>query len=178
MPLEHFLIQVAASNVIPLTEISHGAFFRSFPSLVYFIVATLMEKIVGPLSTGSLRLAAADVKVNPIVRFNYFQILTFYCQQCFGPRDFRYVGPSLPADLSNNFLMEEFSRRCLVGKIVDRNFRVFGVDPLKMQRTPVPYFMNGQFEMPLKRFACESPIKELDYDHSVVPMEKPLRKSC
>lgn len=32
-----------------------------------------MEKIVGPLSAGSLRLASTDVKVNPIVRFNYFR---------------------------------------------------------------------------------------------------------
>ncbi|KAI5639605.1 hypothetical protein M9H77_00142 [Catharanthus roseus] len=195
MPLEHSLIQVvgitnsgayleAASNVIPFSAPSHGAFVRSSPSPVYFTVATLMEKIVGPLSAGSLRLASTDVKVNPIVRFNYFR----------NPGDVeRYVGPSLPADLSNDFLMGEFCRRtvttiwhyhegCLVGKVVDRNFRVFGVDalkpPLRMQRTPAPYFMNGQSEMPRKRFAYESPIEELDYDRSVVPMEKPLGKSC
>ncbi len=52
---------------------SHGAFVRSSPSPVYFTVATLMEKIVGPLSAGSLRLASTDVKVNPIVRFHYFR---------------------------------------------------------------------------------------------------------
>lgn len=46
--------------------------------------------------------------------------------------------------------------------------------PLRMQRTPVPYFMNGQSERPRKRFAYESPIEELYYDRSVVPMEKPL----
>ena len=48
----------------------------------------------------------------------------------------------MPADLSNDFLMGEFCRRtvttiwhyhggCLVGKVVDRNFRVFGVDALR-----------------------------------------------
>lgn len=78
MPLEHSLIQVvgitnsgayleAASNVIPFSAPPHGAFVRSSPSPVYFTVATLMEKIVGPLSAGSLRLASTDVKVNPIV---------------------------------------------------------------------------------------------------------------
>jgi len=30
-----------------------------------------MEKITGPLSAGSLRLALEDVRVNPIVRLNY-----------------------------------------------------------------------------------------------------------
>jgi len=46
--------------------------------------------------------------------------------------------------------------------------------PLRRQRTPVPYFMNEQSERPRKRFAYESPIEELYYDRSVVPMEKPL----
>lgn len=48
--------------------------------------------------------------------------------------------------------------------------------PLRMQRTPAPYFMNGQSERPRKRFAYKSPIEELYYDRSVVPMEKPLGK--
>ncbi|KAK4357660.1 hypothetical protein RND71_023270 [Anisodus tanguticus] len=42
--------------------LSHGDFVRSSPSPVYFTVATLMEKIVGPLSVGSLKLASTDVK--------------------------------------------------------------------------------------------------------------------
>ncbi|KAI5664219.1 hypothetical protein M9H77_23542 [Catharanthus roseus] len=124
----------ATSNVIPFFAPSHGALVRSSPSPVYFTMATLMEKIVGPLSAGCLRLASTDVKVNPIVRFNYFQ----------NPGDVeRYVGPSSSANLSNDFLMGEFFHRtvttiwhshegCLVGKVVDRNFRVFGVDALKV----------------------------------------------
>jgi hypothetical protein len=31
--------------------------------------------------------------------------------------------------------------------------------PLWMQRTPAPFFMNGQSERPRKRFAYESPIE-------------------
>ncbi|KAI5679534.1 hypothetical protein M9H77_00761 [Catharanthus roseus] len=177
MPLEHSLIQVvgitntgayleAASNVIPFSTSGHGAFVRSSSLPVYFTVATLMEKIVGPLSVGSLRLASTDVRVNPIVRFNYFrnpvdlkrcvngtrkihEVLKsrtmdrLKYQQWYGPRDFRYVGASLPSDLSNDHLMGEFCRRtvttiwhyhggCLVGKVVDRNFRVFGMDSLRV----------------------------------------------
>lgn len=55
-------------------------------------------------------------------------------------------------------------------------FQIMDEPPLRMQRTPAPYFMNGQSEMPRKRIAYESPIEELDYDRSVVPMEKPLGK--
>ena len=83
VPLEHSLIQVvgitkggayveAASNVIPFASPARSVFIRTPSSPLYLTMATLMEKIVGPLSTGSLRLASTDVRVNPIVRFNYF----------------------------------------------------------------------------------------------------------
>lgn len=52
-------------------------------------------------------------------------------------------------------------------------FQIMDEPPLRMQRTPAPYFMNGQSEMPRKRIAYESPIEELDYDRSVV---QPLGK--
>jgi (R)-mandelonitrile lyase len=172
MPLEHSLIQVvgitnsgayleAASNVIPFASPARSVFIRNPASPLYLTVATLMEKITGPLSAGSLRLASTDVRVNPIVRFNYFsnpgdvercvngtreigdvlrsrsmEDLKF--REWFGGRDFRYVGP---VDQSNDRLMGEFCRRtvitiwhyhggCLVGKVVDRNFRVIGIDAL------------------------------------------------
>lgn len=38
------------NNVIQFSAPSHGAFLRSSPSPVYLTVATLMEKILGPLS--------------------------------------------------------------------------------------------------------------------------------
>ncbi|XP_043711450.1 (R)-mandelonitrile lyase-like [Telopea speciosissima] len=83
MPLEHSLIQVvgitnsgayleAASNVIPFASPARSVFIRNPASPLYLTVATLMEKITGPLSAGSLRLASTDVRVNPIVRFNSF----------------------------------------------------------------------------------------------------------
>lgn len=177
VPLEQSLIQVvgittsgayleAASNAIPFASPGHNFFSRTPPSPVYFTVATLMEKIVGPLSAGSLRLASTDVRVNPIVRFNYFSdpadtercvngtrkiadvlrsrsMEDFKFYQLFGDRDFRYIGPPLPIDISNDRLMGEFCRRtvntiwhyhggCLVGKVVDRNFRVLGIQALRV----------------------------------------------
>ncbi|KAF3633698.1 hypothetical protein FXO38_25435 [Capsicum annuum] len=74
---------------------SHGAFFKSTPSPVYFTVETLMEKIVGPFSAGSLRLASTDVKVNPLVSSIAVTTISHY-----------HGG-------------------CLVRKVVDRNLRLF-----------------------------------------------------
>ncbi|KAL0294154.1 UNVERIFIED_CONTAM: (R)-mandelonitrile lyase-like [Sesamum calycinum] len=61
----------AASNVIPFASTARSVFIRNLASPLYLTAATLMEKITGPLSAGSLRLASTDVRVNPIVRFNY-----------------------------------------------------------------------------------------------------------
>lgn len=76
-PLEHSLIQVvgitdsgafieAASNAIPFASPDRSVFLRAPSSPLYLTVATLIEKIA---STGSLRLASTDVRVNP---FHYF----------------------------------------------------------------------------------------------------------
>ncbi|KAL2458695.1 (R)-mandelonitrile lyase-like [Forsythia ovata] len=177
MPLEHSLIQVvgittsgayleAASNIIPFASPARPIFIRSPGSSVYLTVATLMEKVVGPLSAGSLRLASTDVRVNPNIFFNYFSnpgdlercvngtrkigdVLNsramddFKFHQWFGGREFRYAGSPLPADLSNDAHVEEFCRRtvstiwhyhggCLVGKVVDRNLKVTGIDSLRV----------------------------------------------
>jgi mandelonitrile lyase len=82
-PLEYSLIQVvgisevgayleAASTVIPFASPARGVFIRTPSSPLYLTVATLTEEIVGLLSIGSLRLVSTDVRVNPIVRVNYF----------------------------------------------------------------------------------------------------------
>ncbi|CAK7325070.1 unnamed protein product [Dovyalis caffra] len=129
MPLEHSLIQVvgitnsgayleAASNVIPFASPARSVFIRNPASPLYLTVATLMEKITGA----------------PLCRFT---------PGMFWGRDFRYVGPALPVDQSNDRLMGEFCHRtvstiwhyhggCLVGKVVDRNFRVIGINALRV----------------------------------------------
>nr|GMD32235.1 (R)-mandelonitrile lyase-like [Ipomoea batatas] len=177
IPLEYSLIQVvgitgsgsyleAASNFIPFASPVNSVFIRAPASPVYLAVATLMQKISGPASTGSLRLASPDVRVNPIVRFNYFsdagdlqkcisgarmigELLktrsmdVFKFDQRFGERDFRYVGPALPVNQSDDNLMGEFCREtvstiwhyhggCVVGKVVDGDFKFTGIDGLRV----------------------------------------------
>ncbi|KAI3437163.1 GMC_OxRdtase_N domain-containing protein [Psidium guajava] len=177
MPLEHSLIQVvgitksgayieAASNVISFASPARAVFLHTPSSMLNVTVATLMGKIAGPLSSGSLRLASTDVRINPIVRFNYFSKLVdlercisstrkigevlrshsldyFKFRDWYGNREFAYVGPPLPADLSNSTAMAEHCRRtvttiwhyhggCVVGKVVDKEFQVLGVNALRI----------------------------------------------
>ncbi|GAV81368.1 GMC_oxred_N domain-containing protein/GMC_oxred_C domain-containing protein [Cephalotus follicularis] len=177
IPLEHSLIQVvgitqtgtyveAASNIIPFASPARSVFIRTPSSPLYLTVATLMEKIVGPLSSGSLRLASTDIRVNPIVRFNYFSnpvdvercvngtrkigdvlrtrsMEDFKFHEWLGARNFRFVGPALPVDQSDDLRMADFCRRtvstiwhyhggCVVGKVVDRDFCVIGIDALRV----------------------------------------------
>ncbi|XP_052182066.1 (R)-mandelonitrile lyase-like, partial [Diospyros lotus] len=67
----------------------------------------------------------------------------FKLRDWFGNRDFRYVGPGLPVDQANDVVMGEFCRRtvrtiwhyhggCVVGKVVDRRFKVIGMDGLRV----------------------------------------------
>ncbi|XP_044487578.1 (R)-mandelonitrile lyase-like [Mangifera indica] len=177
IPLDHSLIQVvgitelgayveAASNVIPFASPARSIFIGTPSSPLYVTVATLMEKIIGPVSSGTLRLASTDIRVNPIVRFNYFSnpvdiercingtrkigdILRsrsmdiFKFRDWFGTRNFRFVGPALPVDQSNHAQMANFCRRtvstiwhyhggCVVGKVVDGEHRVLGIDALRI----------------------------------------------
>lgn len=178
VPLDHSLIQVvgitssgtyleAASNIVPFASPALPILIRSPGSSTnYVTVATVMEKIVGPLSSGSLRLASTDVRVNPIVRFNYFSnpgdlelcingtrkigdvlrsraMDDFKFHQWFGGREFRYVGSALPHDHWNDEAMGEFCRRtvstiwhyhggCLMGKVVDGNLKVIGIEGLRV----------------------------------------------
>jgi len=177
MPLDRSLIQVvgitesgsyleAASNVIPFASLSHSVFVESPTAPLYLTVATIMEKISGPMSYGSLQLASTDVRINPIIRFNYFSdprdlemcvagmrkighmlmgrsLEVFKFTTWYGDRNFRFLGPSLPMDLSDDTLMGGFCRRtvntiwhyhggCLVGKVVDRDLRVIGINALRV----------------------------------------------
>ncbi|XP_075505290.1 (R)-mandelonitrile lyase-like [Primulina tabacum] len=176
-PLDHSLIQVvgvtslgayleAASNIIPFASPARPVFIRNPGISVHLTVATLMEKIIGPLSAGSLTLSSTDVRVNPTVRFNYFSnpgdlercvngtrkigdilrsraLDDFKFHEWFGAREFRYVGPELPVDQSNDAEMREFCRRtvstiwhyhggCLVGKVIDKNLKLIGIDGLRV----------------------------------------------
>lgn len=175
IPLDHSLIQVvgitgsgnyieAASNIIPFVSPPRPIFIRTPSTVVYLSVATIMEKIAQPASTGSLRLGSTDVRINPIVRFNYFanqadleacvegvrrigELLRSRSMEVFRfggeGGEFRILGPSLPNNLSDSFTMAEFCRRtvstiwhyhggCVVGRVVDGDFRVMGIDSLRV----------------------------------------------
>ncbi|WOK98294.1 hypothetical protein Cni_G07004 [Canna indica] len=156
----------AASNVMPFLSPSRTAFL-SHPSFPLFMnVATVMAKVAGPLSSGSLRLASLDARDNPLVRFNYFARVEDLARCVNGVRrlrdvlygrsmarlrmrsarrrrDFRFVGPTLPRNMSNNVEVARFCRRtvatlwhyhggCVSGKVVDGEFRVMGAAALRV----------------------------------------------
>ncbi|RLN11330.1 (R)-mandelonitrile lyase-like [Panicum miliaceum] len=86
VPIDHSLIQVvgipsangaasyleAASYIVPLAPAlrSAGPFIGS-SSPLYVTVATIMEKVPGPLSEGSLWLSSTNPLESPPLRFNY-----------------------------------------------------------------------------------------------------------
>ncbi|XP_054779566.1 LOW QUALITY PROTEIN: (R)-mandelonitrile lyase-like [Prosopis cineraria] len=146
IPLESSLIQVvgitdsgayieASSNLVPFTSsFPHSLFIGAPLSPIYIMVASIVTKIAGPVSSGFLRLSSTDVKLNPILRFNYFSnpidigrcvngtrkisevlrsraMRDFKFRNWLGAEDFRFVGPALPIDESNFGDMEEFCRR-------------------------------------------------------------------
>lgn len=130
-------------------------------------VVVVGGKVSRPLSTGSLSLKSSiDVTVSPSVRFNYYSN-TEDLHQCgnlveilrkvlgtqameeykfpgiLGPNHFRYVGPSLPEDSSDEESIATFCREtlstfwhthggCLVDKVVDSRLKVIGVDSLRV----------------------------------------------
>lgn len=180
VPLEHSLIQVvgithngtfleAASNVVSFRP-PRFPFLPAASSPLHLTVATIIEKVAGPTSVGSLRLATLNVRDNPLVRFNYFatkedldrcvvgmrkvaEVLEARSMEEFrmtmgwwsgdGRREFRFVGAALPANRDDDAVMVEFCRRtvstiwhyhggCVVGKVVDGEYRVTGVSGLRV----------------------------------------------
>ncbi|KAI3711931.1 hypothetical protein L1987_70480 [Smallanthus sonchifolius] len=142
--LHHSLIQVvgitdsgayleASSTVRPFPWRVHTSHRRSHSSPMSFSVANIMEKIIGPLSPGSLRLASTEITTNPIVRFNYFSNPVDLERCVNGTRrigallrtramagfrfwnrrraEFRFVGARLPANQSSDEDMGAFCRR-------------------------------------------------------------------
>uniref|UniRef100_A0A453T331 Glucose-methanol-choline oxidoreductase N-terminal domain-containing protein n=1 Tax=Aegilops tauschii subsp. strangulata TaxID=200361 RepID=A0A453T331_AEGTS len=190
VPIDHSLIQVvgipsangtasyleAASYIVPVSPMLRPAGpFISPTSPLYVTMATIMEKVPGPLSEGSLWLSSPNPVETPSVRFNYFsrpedlaqcvvgvrrvaQVLQSRTMDIFrssvgsasqgrrghARRDFRIVGATLPLDWStNNTSVADFCRRtvatlwhyhggCVVGRVVDKDFRVMGTQSLRV----------------------------------------------
>ncbi|XP_028767515.1 protein HOTHEAD-like isoform X2 [Neltuma alba] len=130
----------------------------------------ILEKIMGPISTGYLELRTRNVNDNPLVTFNYFQeprdlercvegvrmIERVIESKALSPFTYHNMPQELLANLSSrwpaNLLpkhvnsatpLEEFCRNtvmtiwhyhggCQVGRVVDRDYKVIGVDSLRV----------------------------------------------
>jgi len=130
----------------------------------------ILEKIIGPISTGHLELRNTDPNENPLVTFNYFQdprdlerciqgmstIEKIIDSNAFAP--FRYNNISfsmllnmianaqvnlLPKHTNTLMSLEQFCRDtvmtiwhyhggCQVGRVVDNDYKVLGVDALRV----------------------------------------------
>ncbi|KAL4184843.1 hypothetical protein AMTRI_Chr10g3130 [Amborella trichopoda] len=126
----------AASNFLPFTPRSCSSFLAPRYSSIPLNIASVMAKISGPLSSGSLRLASSNVCDNPLVGFNYFEEgldLQRYVEgvrlvarvfrtsamgqikfpgQRFKEREFWYLDDvRLPANVSNDDAVSEFYRK-------------------------------------------------------------------
>lgn len=130
----------------------------------------IVEKIMGPVSTGHLELRSMNADDNPSVTFNYFQEPEDLRRCVQGMRTiidvvnsralskFRYPDMSVqglinlmvniptnlrPRHVSSAISLEQFCRDtvmtiwhyhggCQVGRVVDRDYRVYGVDALRV----------------------------------------------
>ncbi|XP_065870542.1 protein HOTHEAD [Euphorbia lathyris] len=130
----------------------------------------ILEKVIGPLSTGDLKLRTRNVKDNPAVRFNYFKepedlarcvkgmktIIDVINSKAFSKFRYKYLPvqalialmANLPVNLRPRHLTTAISLEqfcidtvmtiwhyhggCQVGKVVDNQYRVIGVDGLRV----------------------------------------------
>ncbi|XP_062078564.1 (R)-mandelonitrile lyase 1-like [Humulus lupulus] len=156
------------SYSLPFSPTSLPFSFYSTPlSPPQLSLASIVEKIVGPLSHGSLRLASpTEVEITPYVRFNYLSdpidlsrcvsatrkmadllktqsLDRFKYTDYNGARGFMFLGPPIPTNHTDDSSMEAFCRSsvttfwhyhggCLVGKVVDGDFKVIGIDSLRV----------------------------------------------
>lgn len=130
----------------------------------------ILEKIMGPVSSGHLELVTLDAKDNPLVTFNYFKEpedlekcvkgMNVVIKVAKSRALARYRYPLVPAQalintmlalpinlrprhLSSTFSVEQFCKDtvmsiwhyhggCQVGKVVDQDYKVLGVDALRV----------------------------------------------
>ncbi|XP_062079755.1 (R)-mandelonitrile lyase 1-like [Humulus lupulus] len=163
---DYFIETVSSSVPFSPTTLPFGLYPKPITP-TQLSLGALIGKIVGPLSTGSLWLDSnTDVKATPHVRFNYFSdpIDLAHCVSAMrkfnellktksldrfkytdlnGVRDFKFLGPPLPTNKSDDSSMEDYCRSsvttfwhyqggCVVGKVVDSDFKVIGTNSLRV----------------------------------------------
>ncbi|CAJ2650601.1 unnamed protein product [Trifolium pratense] len=120
----------------------------------------ILEKINGPISKGHLELRNTDPNENPLVTFNYFQdprdlekciqgiriIEKIIDSKAFSPFKYNNMSASSLINMTANrtsISLAQFCRDtvmtiwhyhggCQVGRVVDRDYKVFGVDALRV----------------------------------------------
>ncbi|KAJ7530655.1 hypothetical protein O6H91_14G012700 [Diphasiastrum complanatum] len=134
-------------------------------------IGFILEKVIGPLSNGDLRLNTTDIRDNPLVRFNYFsqpqdldrcirgmraieRVINSPAMATFTFRRVadipeplmnavRLIGNMLPSNTADSDAVARFCRDtvmtiwhyhggCQMGRVVDKDYRVFGVDALRV----------------------------------------------
>ncbi|KAM0890127.1 hypothetical protein ACQ4PT_027255 [Festuca glaucescens] len=137
VPIDHSLIQVvgipsangtasyleAASYIVPLAPMLRPGPFMSPSSPLYVTMATIMEKVPGPLSEGSLWLSSPNPLETPSVRFNYFSRPEDLAQCVVGVRRVAQVLRSRTMDIFRSPLGSSSQGR---RGPVRRDFRIVG----------------------------------------------------
>ncbi|CAI0414220.1 unnamed protein product [Linum tenue] len=114
----------------------------------------ILEKIMGPISTGHLELTSKNPNVNPSVTFNYFKhpedlarCVQFRYDTLSVPQLLNMTATApvnlLPRHSNSSVSLEQFCKDtvmtiwhyhggCQVGAVVDRDYKVIGVDALRV----------------------------------------------
>jgi len=170
-----WLTQIGQLSRVPPKERTQEAIDKAIEAMegldqAAFRGGFILEKIMGPISSGHLELRSRDPNENPSVTFNYFQdpqdlercvqglrtVEKIIESKAFSP--FRYPNLPIPVLLNmtanspvnllpkhtnSSLSLQQFCRDtvmtiwhyhggCQVGKVVDRDYKVLGVDALRV----------------------------------------------
>lgn len=168
-------MQIGQLSTVPPKQRTQEALSKAIESMesvdkTAFRGGFILEKVIGPISTGHLELKTRDPNENPLVTFNYFQdpqdlercvkglsiVEKVIESKAFS--QFKY--PNMPISVLRNLTasapvnllpkhtnsslsLEQFCKDtvmtiwhyhggCHVGKVVDRDYKVIGVDALRV----------------------------------------------
>ncbi|XP_051137844.1 protein HOTHEAD-like [Andrographis paniculata] len=113
---------------------------ESFLKDPYIQAGAIFEKVIGPFSTGHLQLQSNNPDDNPRVTFNYFQDPRDLKRCVEGMKIIKDVVESKPISASSfeQFCIDtvvtiwHYHGGCHVGSVVDRDYKVIGVDALRV----------------------------------------------
>lgn len=163
-------VEVSLVQVVGITEFGNYIEAASGGNSTVFNGGIIFEKVIGPLSTGHLKLKTKNPNANPLVTFNYFKeprdlqrcvngvktIEKVVASKAFSKFRFDSISFQTLLNLTSSFpinlvpktgndstSLEQFCRNtvttiwhyhggCQVGKVIDQDHKVLGVDSLKV----------------------------------------------